>query len=102
MEIPLDISNKRLAKGTPCQTTLVNAEYQLSAECLLMVAKEMRESEYYALSQDAGHRSGLEHLVKMISYPKKDKDGHLCIGNFCLDIDASGKTAQDTPAGIEK
>ena len=65
LEIDLDVTNEQLAIGTPCQTTFSNAEYKCSAECLLMVANEMKECKYYALSQGAGHRQGLEHLVKI-------------------------------------
>ena len=34
-----------------------------------MVADERKDCKYYRLSQDAGHRAGLKHLVKMMSYP---------------------------------
>ena len=81
---------------------LSNTEYKYSAECLLMVANEMKECKYYALSQDAGHRQGLEHLVKMISYPSKDRDGNPRIKNFCLDIDVCGNTTTAVSAGINK
>ena len=72
LEIDPGVTNKQLVNETPCQTTFLNAEYMCSAKCLLMVANEMKECKYYALSQDAGHRQGLEHLVKMISYPSKN------------------------------
>ena len=82
---------QQLANGTSCQMTFLNAEYKCSVEFLLMVANEMKECKYYALSQDAGHRQRLEHLAKMISYPSKDHDGNPRIKNFCLDIDVCGK-----------
>ena len=100
LEIGLDISNEQLLNGTPFQTTLSNAEYQCSAECLLMVADEMKDCKYYALSQDAGHRAGLEHLVTMIRYPSKDKNSNLRVKNFCLDIDACGKSTIEVADGI--
>ena len=69
MELGLDISNDQLAKGSPCQTSMHNADYRLVAECYLMVAYEMKNAKYYGLSQDAGHRHGLDHLIKTITYP---------------------------------
>ena len=67
-----------------------------------MVVGELKHCKYYALSQDAGHRVGLEHLIKMISYPWVDKNGNHRIRNFCLDMDTCGKTTLEMAAGINK
>ena len=67
---------------------------------MLMVANEMKEWQCYSLGQDAGHRAELEHLVKMISYPPKDKNGDLRIKNFCFDITSCGKTIEEVADGI--
>ena len=74
--------------------TLSNAEYRCSTECLLIVADEMKDYEYYSLSQDVGHRAGSEHLIKMISYPLIDNNGHFRVRNFCLNIDSCGRTTE--------
>ena len=102
LEIDIEINNEQLANGTPCQTTLSNAEYRCASECFLMVVGKLKHCKYYALSQDAGHRAGLEHLIKMISYPWVDKNGNRLIRNSCLDIDTCIKTTLEVAAGINK
>ena len=102
IELDLSITNEQLGKGTPCQSTLINAEYRSAGECLMLVADEMKGCKYYSLSQDAGHRGGLDHLIKMISYAIRGDDGVLQIKSFCLDIDTCGKTAEEVANGIDK
>ena len=59
IEIDLAISNAHLAKGTPCQTSLVNAELRTAAEYLLSVANEIHDCEY-----------GTGYTVELTLYPK--------------------------------
>ena len=46
MEFGLEISNVQIAKGSPCQTSMSNADFRLAAECYLLVAYEMKDAKY--------------------------------------------------------
>ena len=64
VELGLLITNEQLAKGTPCQTSLANAEFRGAAEVRLLISAEMRLVQYYSFAQDGGHRGNLEHLAR--------------------------------------
>ena len=99
MKLDLGLSNDQLANGTFCQTTLINAEFELAAHSYFILIDEMKLCKSYALSQDGGNKNGQECLAKVITYPVvvEGEDGKLSFrfGRFCLDIEASGKKAEE-------
>ena len=60
------------------------------------------KAEDLFLLVDAGNKSGLEHLAKVISWASLDDEGNRLIRHFCLDGDVSGKRAQDVAGAIVK
>ena len=67
LEIGHCIGNTQLANGTPCQTTISDTKHQCTAECLILVANEMKVDT----SQDLGHKTDLGYLDRIISCPSK-------------------------------
>ena len=61
----------------------------------------MRDAKYYGLSQDAGNRQHLEHLIKTVTYPRIGADGKRYLENICINVDVCGKTAEEVACNIE-
>ena len=71
----------------------------------IMVINEMKLNnvKWYALGQDGGNKNGQECLAKVITYPIISDDGKkLSFGSFCIDMDFSGKKAEEITEALAK
>ena len=99
----LGLTNDEIGNGTACGSTYANYEAKVAVECQMAVLEEMKKVEFWAMGQDAGNKKGMEHLIKVITYPIFDKNGNvIAYGRFCLDMDVSGKTSDEVAAAIIK
>ena len=100
----LEMNSGRLSKGCPSEAMIVECERRYAVECYLGACEQMikDKAEDLFLLVDAGNKSGLEHLAKVISWASFDDDGNRIVRHFCLDGDVSGKRAQDVAGAVEK
>ena len=99
----LGLTNDEIGNGTACGSTYANYEAKVAVECQMAVLEEMKKVEFWAMGQDAGNKKGMEHLIKVITYPIFDKNSNvIAYGRFCLDMDVSGKTSDEVAAAIIK
>ena len=101
------LTNLQIGNGIPSNEMIKNHEFKQAAESYLTVCDEVSKSKYYTLATDGGNKKGLEHLAKVIYYAKvvpgeNGSKAKLRFGKFCIDIDISGKKADEIADAIEK
>ena len=107
MMLDAGLTNLQIGNGIPSNEMIKNHEFKQAAESYLTVCDEVSKSKYYTLATDGGNKKGLEHLAKVIYYAKvvpgeNGSKAKLRFGKFCIDIDISGKKADEIADAIEK
>ena len=98
-----DISAEAIAKGLPSRATLVQAEKELAADCLVKVCYEIIKdgAKNICIITDHGHRKGQDHFVKLICWAGKDDNGEWTIKYHCLDVDIGGHSAENAANAVK-
>ena len=99
--LELGLTNEQIGKGCFCQTTLASSEYELAAHSTLLVAEELKDVKYIAVSQDGGNKKGDEYLAIVITYPVVNEDGSLGFQRICLDCVPCGKKKDEIVEAID-
>ena len=91
-----DITAQNIARGIPSRASIVKAESDLAADCMVKVCAEMIKdrAEHICIITDHGHRKGQDHFVKLIVWFGKDLSGKPTLKHHCVDIDMGGHAAK--------
>ena len=83
----------------PNRNTLNNLIEEAAVCTMLDLRKIMMDQKLKLfVSSDHGHKKGLHHLIKVLSFWDKKRDE---VRRFVVDTDASGGTSADTADGIK-
>jgi hypothetical protein len=62
-----------IARSFPSSATVSNALANLAASCLNQQLKQMKDAKHIFLTCDKGHRAGVDHFAKVISWYDRKK-----------------------------
>ena len=82
-----EASAKDTAKSSPSSATVSKALANLAASCLNARLKQMKDAKHIFLTCDKGHRAGVDHFAKVISWYDRQR---LQTQYFTLDMDPAG------------
>jgi len=95
----LDISLEAVAEASPTSSTLAACSIHCAVECLAALRNELRSAEAVFIGCDKGHRKGIEHLAKGVSWYCFREE---CVKVACLDSDGSGSETADVAESIKR
>jgi hypothetical protein len=91
-------SAKDTAKSSPSSATVSNALANLAASCLNKRLKQMKDAKHIFLTCDKGHRAGVDHFAKVISWYDRKK---VQTEYFTLDMDCAGNSDVEAARAIK-
>jgi hypothetical protein len=67
-------TEEEITKSSPSSATVTNSLANLAASCLNKQLKLVDEAEYIFLACDKGHRAGVDHFAKILTFFNNDED----------------------------
>ena len=92
-EVGLPLSNAKLTLGCPSRRTLARSERRPAADVMVSVVQDMLHDDVQCLSLMVGKRSGIESVVKILTWTAKDENNRQMLKYFCLDVDQSNHSS---------
>ena len=93
-----DASATDIARSSPSSTTVSNSLANLAASCLNQRLKQMKDAKHIFLTCDKGHRAGVDHFAKVISWYDRKKTQ---TEYFTLDMDPAGNSDKECAHAVK-
>ena len=101
-EVGMEITEKQISNVVPSRNTLREWEIDLATDCIFGLCWELKQAKVQQLgiTTDHGHRKGQDHLVKLLSFPRRTSDDNYTIDFLCLNVDSAGHSTEEASKAI--
>ena len=96
-DVNIGINFENLPFRVPSATTIKDSIIDLASEMIFLLQQTLREVSKVYISCDKGHRSGISHLVKILSWWDTTNNE---VQTFLLDLDGSGDSRKECAQAI--